>query len=120
MFHFHSEALALFDAKKVVFQQDVDSPHYVLFSKGKKNLKNCKRAPKTCALLETIPEAAGCKRGTAKFSSIPPQAHIPPHVGATNVKLQVVVGLEVDPEGGIQIRMGDPKKGVWKYMPGFF
>lgn len=88
----------------------MESPHYVLFTKGKKDMKNCKRAPKTCALLETFPEAAACKRGTVKFSSMPPQAHVAPHVGSTNTKLQVLVGLDVDPEGGMQIRMGEQMK----------
>ena len=110
MLFFSSEALAIFDATKMIFRQEAESPHYVLFTKGKKNLKNCQRTPKTCALLETFPEAAGCKRGTIKFSSMPPQAHVPPHVGATNTKLQVVVGLDLDPQGGLQIRMGEEKK----------
>ncbi len=105
-----SEALALFDADKMVFRQATESPHYILFSKGKKNLKNCQRAPKTCALLETFPEAAKCKRGTVKFSAMPPQAHVAPHVGGSNTQLQVMVGLEVDPQGGIQIRMGEEQK----------
>lgn len=32
-------------------------------SLGKKNVANCKRAPKTCALLEKFHEAASCTRG---------------------------------------------------------
>ena len=86
------------------------TPHYVLFSNGKKNLKNCQRARKTCALLETFPEASGCKQGTVKFSSLPPQAHIAPHVGYTNVKLQVLVGLDIDSEGGMRIRVAEEIK----------
>ena len=87
-----------------------DTPHYVLFSKGKKNLKNCQRVPRTCALLETFPEAAGCKRGTVKLSSMPPRTHIAPHVGATNTKLQVLVALEMAPEGAIRIRVAQQIK----------
>ena len=86
------------------------TPHFVLFSNGKKNFRNCQSAPKTCALIETFPEAAGCRRGTVKFSSIPPNTHIGSHVGSTNTKLQVVVGLQLDPQGGIQIRVATDKK----------
>ena len=108
-----SEALAIFDADGMVFiggGNNVNTPHYVLFSKGKKNLKNCQKTPKTCALVETFPEAAGCRRGTVKFSSIPPQTHIASHVGGTNTKLQVVVGLQVDVQGGIKIRVAEETK----------
>lgn len=107
-----NEALALFDVDKMAFVDgsERESPHYVLFSKGKKNLKNCQRARKTCSLLETFPEATGCKQGTIKFSSLPPNTHVSPHVGKTNAKLQVLVGLDMDPEDGIQIRMAEQMK----------
>ena len=84
--------------------------HYVLFSKGKKNLKHCQEAQKTCALLETWPEAAGCKLGVIKFSSMPPHAHVPPHVVGTNVKLQVLVALNIDVEGGVRVRVAEETK----------
>lgn len=105
------EALAIFDAEKMAFTAGKqEAPHYVLFSKGKKNLENCRKTPKTCALLETFPEAVGCKHGTIKFSSIPPRTHIAPHVGGTNTKLQVLVGLDMDSEGGIRIRIAEDTK----------
>lgn len=87
-----------------------EAPHYVLFSKGKKNSKNCQKARRTCALLETFPEAAGCKQGTIKFSVMPPNTHISPHVGTTNIKLQVLVGLDMDAEGGMKIRVAEERK----------
>jgi aspartate beta-hydroxylase len=84
--------------------------HYILFSKGKKNSKNCKKARRTCALLETFPEAAGCRQGTVKFSSMPPHAHVPAHVGSTNAKLQILVALDMDVEGGVRIRVAEDTK----------
>lgn len=81
------------------------SPHFVLFENGKKNAANCQSTPKTCALIETFPEAAGCKRGIVKFSALRPRTHIYPYVEATNTKLQVTVGLVVDV--GIRIRLAD-------------
>ena len=105
--------MAIFDSKKNVFTATGDqkeTPHYILFSKGKKDSKNCQRVPKTCALLETFPEAAGCKRGTVKFSVLPPNSHIAPHVGSTNIKLQILVSLDLDAEGGMRIRMAEDTK----------
>ena len=107
-----SEALSLFDEEKLVFvgEDGRSSSHFVLFSKGKKDLMNCQRAPRTCALLETFPEATSCRRGTIKFSSLPIHTHIAPHVGPTNTKLQILVGLDVDPQGGIRVRMAQDIK----------
>ena len=108
---FSSEALALFDKERLVFAgEERSSPHFVLYSKGKKDLKNCGQAPRTCALLETFPEASGCRYGTIKFSSLPGRTHIGPHVGRTNTKLQVLVGLHMDPQAGIRIRVAEDMK----------
>ena len=107
-----SEVRGIFDAEKMVFMDSSlrETPHYSLFSKGKKNLKNCLKTRETCALLETFPEAASCKRGTIKFSTMPPHTHIAPHVGVTNTILQIVVGLDMDSEIGMQVRVGDEQK----------
>ncbi len=86
------------------------SPHFVLYTRGKKNVKNCARAARTCALLETFPEAAKCKHCTVKFSSLPSHTHIGAHVGLTNTKLQVLVGLHVDSQSGIRFRVAEEIK----------
>lgn len=86
------------------------APHYLLFSKGKKSSQNCLKAHRTCALLETFPEAAGCRRGTVKFSVMPPHAHVSPHVGATNIKLHVLVALDMDREGAVRVRVAEETK----------
>ena len=33
---------------------------------GRKNVENCKKAPRTCNLIDLIPDAAGCKRGQVR------------------------------------------------------
>ena len=40
---------------------------FTLYQQGRKLQQNCKRTPKTCALLDTIPDASGCKRGQVCF-----------------------------------------------------
>lgn len=104
--------MAIFERESSTFRtkESPGSPHYVLFENGKKNAANCKSTPKTCALIETFPEAAGCRRGAVKFSALPPRTHIYPFVEVTNTVLQVTVGLEVD--SGLQIRMADDTKYV--------
>ena len=101
------EAVAVFEENSSTFKTKELSgaPHYILFKEGKKNAANCKYTPKTCALIETFPEAAGCKRGMVKFSSLPPRTHIYPYVETTNTKLQITVGLVVDV--GIRIRLAE-------------
>lgn len=104
------EAKAIFEKESSTFKikGSPGSPHYILFGNGKKNAANCQSTPKTCALIETFPEAAGCKRGTVKFSVLPPRTHIYPFVEVTNTVLQVTVGLVVD--SGVRIRMADDTK----------
>ncbi len=77
---------------------------------GKKNSDHCKKTPKTCALIESIPEAAHCRRGSVKFTFIPPKSHISSFVGITNTKLQIIVALEVHDEEGIEFRVAEDKK----------
>ena len=101
----HSEALSALD-------HDNSFPghthHFSLYSNGKKDATNCKKAPRTCALIETFPGAAGCRRGEIRFSVMPPHAHVLPFVGLTNARLQAVVGLEVAEE--LRIRVAEEER----------
>ena len=101
----HSEALSVLD-------HDNSFPghthHFSLFSNGKKDAANCKKAPRTCALIETFPAATGCRRGEIRFSVMPPHAHVLPFVGLTNARLQAVVGLEVAEE--LRIRVAEEER----------
>lgn len=103
----HREALSILGQDKTFPGQ---SSHFPLFSNGKKDAINCKKAPKTCALIETFPEAAGCKRGEVRFSVVPPRTHVLPFVGLTNTRLQAVAGLEM--EGKLRMRSGEEERFV--------
>lgn len=104
--------MAVFDEKTGTFQtkQLSGAVHYVLFKDGKKIAANCQYTPRTCAVIETFPEAAGCKRGSVKFSTLPPRTHIYPYVETTNTKLQITVGLVLDV--GLRIRLADDARYV--------
>ena len=80
----------------------------VLFSNGKRDAKNCQTAPKTCALIESFPEAANCRRGSVKVAMVPSLSHASPYVGPTNTILQIVLGLKVADE--VTIRVAEETK----------
>ena len=112
MFSTYSEAKSVFDDRTFSFSPDgvTHSSHYVLFLNGKKNSKTCHKAPKTCAFIESFPEAAHCRRGSVKFSFIPPKSHISSFVGLTNTKLQILVALDSEPEEAITLRVAEEKQ----------
>lgn len=82
-----------------------DWQQFTLYQRGKKDEENCKKVPKTCTLLDQIPEAKGCKRGQIKFSVMHPGVHVWPHTGPTNCRIRAHLGLIV-PEGP-RIRVGN-------------
>jgi len=63
---------------------------FFLFGFGTKLARNCAKAPKTAAMLETIPNLQ-----TAWFSILAPGAHIPPHKGVTKGIVTCHMGLVV-------------------------
>ncbi|XP_032585461.1 aspartyl/asparaginyl beta-hydroxylase isoform X5 [Drosophila mojavensis] len=70
---------------------------FELFARGQRLHRNCQRAPITCALLEKLPAASGCRRGQIKFSAMQAQTHVWPHCGPTNCRLRAHLTL-VAPE----------------------
>ncbi|KAH9513736.1 hypothetical protein Btru_041970 [Bulinus truncatus] len=88
-----------------------DWKQFTLFQQGRKNGKNCEKAPKTCALIDQIPDAKSCKRGQVKFSVMSPGIHVWPHAGPTNCRIRAHLGLVV-PEGPI-IRVVNETR-TWK------
>jgi len=74
-----------------------DWQQFELFSRGRKNVNHCKKAPKTCEIIESFPPAL-CKRGQVKFSIMQPGTHVWPHTGPTNCRIRSHLGLVV-PEG---------------------
>lgn len=96
------EALSLIDERYSGFlpemeglQDKGDWKQLELFARGRKIEKNCQRAPKTCALISQIPDAATCKRGQVKFSVMHPGTHVWAHTGPTNCRLRAHLGLIV-------------------------
>ena len=80
-----------------------------LWKDGVRNEANCARCPETAALLAGLPLLDIPGRGPAAFFSVlKAGAHIPPHVGVTNIRTVVHIPLIV-PEGcalrvGSQVR----------------
>ena len=72
-----------------------DWKELILFARGKKNINNCRQAPITCRLIDSIDAARTCKRGQVKFSVLSPGVHIWPHCGPTNCRLRAHLGLEI-------------------------
>ena len=82
-----------------------NTPHFMLFSNGKKDAENCKKAPRTCALIEiALPEATSCRRGETKFTVFPPHTRALPHVGPTNTRIEIIAALETQ---GLRIRVAE-------------
>ncbi|CAL1538737.1 unnamed protein product, partial [Lymnaea stagnalis] len=101
------EGIAQLDSKTGSFlpeeenlRETGDWKQFTLYQQGRKNPDNCAKAPKTCALIDQIPAAHGCKRGQVKFSVMSPGIHVWPHVGPTNCRIRAHLGLVV-PEGPV-------------------
>lgn len=70
--------------------KDDDWRTFFLYGFGTKLKRNCAQAPKTAAMLESIPNLQ-----TAWFSILAPGAHIPPHKGVTKGIVTCHLGLIV-------------------------
>lgn len=82
-----------------------DWKQFELFARGRKHTRNCRRTPLTCKIIESHPDASGCRRGQTKFSVMHPGTHVWAHCGPTNCRLRVHLGLKVPPQ--TFIRVGD-------------
>ncbi len=96
------EAVSLLDKERGVFPGG--SSHFVLFSRGKKVAENCRQVPKTCTVLESFPEAIGCKRGSIQLLALLPGTHVLRHTAPSNTKLQALMGVA---GGGARIRVAE-------------
>ncbi|XP_053383028.1 aspartyl/asparaginyl beta-hydroxylase-like [Mercenaria mercenaria] len=112
------EGLAQLDKKTGAFlpeeenlRETGDWKQFTLYQRGQKDENNCRKAPKTCALIDQIPEAKGCTRGQVKFSVMHPGVHVWPHTGPTNCRLRAHLGLKI-PDGP-RIRVGNETR-TWK------
>ncbi|QIG46584.1 aspartyl/asparaginyl beta-hydroxylase domain-containing protein [Nordella sp. HKS 07] len=82
---------------------------FILFGFGDKLEKNCKQAPLTTKILESIPNLQ-----TAWFSILGPGYHIPAHRGVTKGILRAHLGLIIPKDAEkCRLRVGD-KIQVWR------
>ncbi|OWF47307.1 aspartyl/asparaginyl beta-hydroxylase-like [Mizuhopecten yessoensis] len=104
------EALNLLDANTGSFvpeeenlRETGDWKQFTLYNRGRKDKENCNKAPKTCELIDQIPDAKECRRGQVKFSMMQPGVHVWPHCGPTNCRLRAHLGLVVPPGPKIRV-----------------
>ncbi|XP_031573182.1 aspartyl/asparaginyl beta-hydroxylase-like [Actinia tenebrosa] len=112
------EGLSIMDEKSGGFvpeeenlREKGDWLQFTLYLQGRKLKNNCRKTPKTCAIMDSIPESTGCKRGQVKFSVMHPGTHIWPHTGPTNCRLRAHLGLVI-PES-VAIRVAETT-GTWE------
>lgn len=86
-------ARALYEQEKEGLKERGDWSQLDLFVRGREIPDRCKRAPITCSIIKSEPAAIGCRRGQIKFSSMEPGTHVRPHVGPTNCRLRMHLGL---------------------------
>nr|XP_015833407.1 PREDICTED: aspartyl/asparaginyl beta-hydroxylase isoform X3 [Tribolium castaneum] len=84
-----------FQAESENLKDTGDWKQFELFARGHKNANNCRKCPLTCKIIESVPDAKGCRRGQTKFSVMHPGTHVWPHCGPTNCRLRVHLGLQV-------------------------
>ena len=93
----------LFKTETEDLRENGDWKQFEIYARGTKNVKNCKRCPQTCQMIETFPDAVGCRRGQIKFSVVQPGTHVWPHCGPTNCRLRSHLGLKVPPNVFIRV-----------------
>ena len=94
------EALMIFNLK--LYQNEGENlrdtgrwAQYELYRQGRKVERNCKHAPNTCSLIDTIPQISKNRRGQVKFSWMEAGTHVHAHSGPTNCRLRAHLGLKV-------------------------
>ena len=71
-----SEVMSILDQERGVFEPEDegltetgDWKQYTLYRRGRKVAKACEKTPKTCQILDSMPDATACKRGQVAVSS---------------------------------------------------
>lgn len=86
-------AKALYEKEKEGLKERGEWSQLDLFARGREIPGRCKRAPVTCSVVQAEAAAVGCRRGQIKFSAMQPGTHVRPHVGPTNCRLRMHLGL---------------------------
>ncbi|XP_041469732.1 serine/arginine repetitive matrix protein 1-like isoform X2 [Lytechinus variegatus] len=88
-----------------------DWKQFTLFAKGSKDQGNCRQAPRTCGIFDSIPQSKNCRRGQVKFSVMHPGTHVWPHCGPTNCRLRSHLGLIIPQP--VRLRVGNSTR-TWE------
>ncbi|XP_063899617.1 aspartyl/asparaginyl beta-hydroxylase isoform X3 [Helicoverpa armigera] len=86
-------AKALYEKEKEGLKERGEWSQLDLFVRGQEIPNRCKRAPVTCSIVRSEAAAVGCRRGQVKFSAMEAGTHVRPHVGPTNCRLRMHLGL---------------------------
>ncbi|XP_050555012.1 aspartyl/asparaginyl beta-hydroxylase isoform X4 [Spodoptera frugiperda] len=86
-------AKALYEKEKEGLKERGEWSQLDLFVRGQEIPNRCKRAPVTCSIVRSEVAASGCRRGQIKFSAMEAGTHVRPHVGPTNCRLRMHLGL---------------------------
>nr|XP_012551143.1 aspartyl/asparaginyl beta-hydroxylase isoform X3 [Bombyx mori] len=84
---------ALYEKEKEGLKERGEWSQLDLFARGSEIPGRCKKAPVTCSIVRQEVAAAGCRRGQIKFSAMEAGTHVRPHVGPTNCRLRMHLGL---------------------------
>lgn len=112
------EGLSVLDKKSGGFipeeenlREQGDWKQFTLYQRGRKSEAACQKTPQTCAIIDTMRDATGCKRGQIKYSVMLPGTHVWPHTGPTNCRLRLHLGLVIPKN--VAIRVGRETK-TWE------
>lgn len=86
-------AQELYEKEKEGLKQKGEWSQLDLFARGREVEGRCARAPVTCGIVRSETAASGCRRGQIKFSLMEAGTHVRPHVGPTNCRLRMHLGL---------------------------
>ncbi|XP_028034995.1 aspartyl/asparaginyl beta-hydroxylase isoform X4 [Bombyx mandarina] len=84
---------ALYEKEKEGLKERGEWSQLDLFARGSEIPGRCKKAPVTCSIVRQEVAAVGCRRGQIKFSAMEAGTHVRPHVGPTNCRLRMHLGL---------------------------
>lgn len=86
-------AKTLYEKEKEGLKERGEWSQLDLFVRGREVPNRCSRAPVTCGIVKSEVAASGCRRGQVKFSMMEAGTHVRPHVGPTNCRLRMHLGL---------------------------
>ncbi|XP_032528506.2 aspartyl/asparaginyl beta-hydroxylase isoform X3 [Danaus plexippus] len=86
-------AKTLYEKEKEGLKERGEWSQMDIMVRGREIPGRCARAPVTCSVVKTEAAASSCKRGQVKFSMMAAGTHVRPHVGPTNCRLRMHLGL---------------------------